>query len=331
MSLKQGDHSTVFWGEGENYKGEWLHDRKHGYGVQTYKSGDSKYEGQFVHNKRQGEGVLWLAENKSKTKMRKEYIGKWKNDQRHGTGTAFYPHGECYTGDWQNGKRHGEGQMKYKDGGIYVGQWYDDVRTGYGHLTKANGDVYEGYWVANGREGGGSYFYKSTGKVFVGEWAADQPIAGLFQQAIKNPAESGQLPVTTVVPPLQLEDGEDVLNAALANVRSSRLLFRAVHTPLEKLYTAEDLANLKNVYEKGDIANLHTVLTSELEIRVGKTKLDGLVGDFFAYKAAGGISPSGIGLAAGAPEEAIAIDFEAFAKIVAILLDEELVKVKVNE
>ena len=40
LSLKQGDHSTVFYPGGkESYKGEWLDNRKHGYGVQTFKDG----------------------------------------------------------------------------------------------------------------------------------------------------------------------------------------------------------------------------------------------------------------------------------------------------
>lgn len=88
MSLKQGDHSTVFWpakdGVGTNYRGEWLNDRKHGYGVQTYKGGFMKYEGQWVNGKREGEGVFWVIEGK---KMRKSYIGLWKDDQRHGKGS----------------------------------------------------------------------------------------------------------------------------------------------------------------------------------------------------------------------------------------------------
>ena len=55
ISLKQGDHKTVFWvgsttkdattGEnvevaGASYRGEWLDDLKTGYGVQVYKGGE---------------------------------------------------------------------------------------------------------------------------------------------------------------------------------------------------------------------------------------------------------------------------------------------------
>lgn len=41
---KQGDHCTVFWtgktgATGVTYRGEWLEDEKHGYGVQTYRNG----------------------------------------------------------------------------------------------------------------------------------------------------------------------------------------------------------------------------------------------------------------------------------------------------
>lgn len=45
--------------------------------------------------------------------------------------------------------------------------------------------------MAGKREGAGSFFYEEKGKVFVGEWANDQPVAGVYQQAVKNPAEPG--------------------------------------------------------------------------------------------------------------------------------------------
>lgn len=60
-----------------------------------------------------------------------------------------------------------------------------------GHLKKQNGDTYEGYWVKGRREGAGSFFFNSSGKVFIGEWANDQPVAGVYQQAVKNRAEPG--------------------------------------------------------------------------------------------------------------------------------------------
>ncbi|CAD7937340.1 unnamed protein product [Amoebophrya sp. A25] len=336
LSLKQGDHSTVFAaGTKESYKGEWLDNRKHGYGVQTFKDGLSKYEGQFYNNKREGEGVYWVADASRPNKMRKEYIGVWKGDKRHGTGTAYYAHKEHYTGQWCLDMRHGQGQMSFRDGAIYIGDWHEDVRTGYGVLTKANGDVFEGYWVKDSREGAGSFFYKSTGKVFVGEWAKDQPIAGIFQQAIKNPAEPGQLPITTVLPEITLENPSGVLEAALSTVRHSRLIYRAVHTPLSKLYSEVEIAKLRDLYaqtehiSKKSMSAVHECLASAVAhmqlTKVTGARVDDLVEEFFLYKYFGSINPAVSGEVKG---EAISLglqewSLEAFAKIVALLVEEE--------
>lgn len=91
-----------------------------------------------------------------------------------------------------------------------------------GHLTKSNGDTYEGYWVKGKREGSGSYFYGTSGKVFVGEWGNDQPIAGIYQQAIKNPSEPGVMPVTTIIPAVKLQDPNGVIEESLNIVQKCR-------------------------------------------------------------------------------------------------------------
>lgn len=327
MSLKQGDHSTVFWpsSDGSNYRGEWLNDRKHGYGVQIYKGGSAKYEGQYLNGKREGEGVFWIIDGK---KMRKSYIGLWKSDQRHGKGTAFYPGGECYQGQWENNKRHGEGQMRFKDGSSYSGNWYGNERSGYGHLQKANGDTYEGYWVRGKREGQGSYFYGTSGKVFVGEWGNDQPVAGIYQQAVKNPAEPGQMPVTSILPEVKLEQPDAVIQESLDSVRQGRLLYRAIHTPLEKLYSGEELTQLEEIYfannsgEFGDFANFRLMLTM-IDIDMEETELKDLIQSFFLYKELGSLSLRHESENLQANLQQIELTFENFAKIVAIIVDQE--------
>ena len=161
-ALKQNDHGTVFFPGKEivnedgspgigvspgNYRGEWLNDRRHGYGVQIYNITDKgtgklsqlKYEGQWVHGRRQGEGVLWQSHGAvvvgGKVKMRKNYIGQWLADKKHGMGTAMY-YGSAsasakgsvpsddqnddlipvmYSGEWVNNRKHGEGLMQYRE------------------------------------------------------------------------------------------------------------------------------------------------------------------------------------------------------------------------
>lgn len=53
-------------------------------------------------------------------------------------------------------------------------------RSGYGVLTKRCGDHFEGHWVNDMREGQGSYYFAQKNKIFVGEWVADNPKAGVY-------------------------------------------------------------------------------------------------------------------------------------------------------
>jgi hypothetical protein len=72
--------------------------------------------------------------------------------------------------------------MIYQNGTIYEGQWYEGKRNGYGVLTKRNGDHFEGHWVNDKKEGQGSFFYSEKNKLFVGEWADDQPKTGVYTE-----------------------------------------------------------------------------------------------------------------------------------------------------
>lgn len=103
--------------------------------------------------------------------------------------------GSKYEGSWRVGRRHGRGMMMYADGDVYEGDWVEDQRSGLGILRTACGDRFEGSWMhdrweeeeeAGGwlgrslswwwcvwsrKEGPGTYFFVSTGKMYEGEWA----------------------------------------------------------------------------------------------------------------------------------------------------------------
>ena len=81
------------------YKGQWLGNEKHGYGVQIWPDG-ARYEGLFQNN---------LA---------------------HGNGTLQYKNGDKYEGMWKKDKAHGFGKYTYKNGATYEGQWKYDLKHG---------------------------------------------------------------------------------------------------------------------------------------------------------------------------------------------------------
>lgn len=80
------------------YRGGFKRGRKHGHGVKTWPNGD-RYEGEFVDERKQGFGIYvfgrgpWAGER---------YRGDYFNDQRHGHGVYRWSSGDLYTGPWKN-------------------------------------------------------------------------------------------------------------------------------------------------------------------------------------------------------------------------------------
>ena len=49
-----------------------------------------------------------------------EYVGNWKNGERHGEGTTYDPYGlVIYDGDWEENLPHGIGEYTYENGKVY--------------------------------------------------------------------------------------------------------------------------------------------------------------------------------------------------------------------
>jgi hypothetical protein len=323
---KAGQRGTIYWvgkaivGEdgqhtggrefGASYHGEWTNNRKNGYGVQVFPNGN-KYEGQWGNGQRNGEGTLWVPVGKAK-KLRKLYVGGWMDDRRHGKGTCFFKDGEYFQGTWDHGKMHGQGTLRYSNGDLYVGQWHDGMRSGQGTLNRANGDCYEGFWLNDKREGSGSYFYATSGKVFVGEWADNLPKAGVYTQAYANPEQAGDVPVTTTLPPVRLALPAEVLEGALAAVRNARKSYRARITPLDRLFGEDEIDALQGAFEgiqkaDGTIAIVQLQgLCAQLGTEVTTPRLNRFLLD------------AGLSDVQNSP-----ITFEAFLRVVALLLDEE--------
>ena len=51
---KNGHHATVYAVNGDNYKGEWEHNLKHGKGTQYWKKSGAIYDGDWVEGLRHG-------------------------------------------------------------------------------------------------------------------------------------------------------------------------------------------------------------------------------------------------------------------------------------
>lgn len=77
---------TLYYKNGDVFKGSWNDNKKNGYGVMTYS-----------HNE----------------KNRLKYEGYYKDDQRHGNGKMAFKIGDIYDGEWKFNKLDGQGVFIY--------------------------------------------------------------------------------------------------------------------------------------------------------------------------------------------------------------------------
>ena len=75
-----------------------------------------------------------------------------------------------YEGEYKEDERSGQGTFWYPDGSVYEGTWAEGQRNGHGIYTYANGDKYEGYWKDGRKHGLGEYIYKERGIKYKGAY-----------------------------------------------------------------------------------------------------------------------------------------------------------------
>ena len=75
-----------------------------------------------------------------------KYVGEFKDNKRHGQGTATFANGAKYVGEFRDDKFQGQGTYTYPNGDKYVGEFRDDKFHGQGTYTYADGRVEESMW-----------------------------------------------------------------------------------------------------------------------------------------------------------------------------------------
>ena len=96
QAMKDGERCTVYYPNGERYRGEWSANKKEGKGTISYKNGN-KYEGGFKMGQRHGQGTLWINEE---GKFRVLYTGQWYEGRKQGYGVCVSKNGDRYEGEW---------------------------------------------------------------------------------------------------------------------------------------------------------------------------------------------------------------------------------------
>lgn len=96
------------------------------------------------------------------------FLGHFKNNVRHGTGSLRGASGKQFYGSFVDGVREGWGMLWRPRGEHYVGEFHGGLISGIGRLTCANGDVYQGEFVDNLPHGIGR-FVKANGDCYLGD------------------------------------------------------------------------------------------------------------------------------------------------------------------
>ena len=96
-----------------------------GIGIEVSQEGDYIYYGEFINNKKEGYGTIeWKDGSK--------YQGEFKDNQINGYGIIKYPDNKFYQGEIKNSRMEGFGEFFWKDEKRYIGNYKNDKRNGFG-------------------------------------------------------------------------------------------------------------------------------------------------------------------------------------------------------
>uniref|UniRef100_A0A2K6THC4 Alsin Rho guanine nucleotide exchange factor ALS2 n=1 Tax=Saimiri boliviensis boliviensis TaxID=39432 RepID=A0A2K6THC4_SAIBB len=148
------------YASGEVFEGCFQDNMRHGHGLlrsgKLTSSSPSMFIGQWVMDKKAGYGVF------DDITRGEKYMGMWQDDVCQGNGVVVTQFGLYYEGNFHLNKMMGNGILLSEDDTIYEGEFSDDwTLSGKGTLMMPNGDYIEGYF--SGEWGSG---IKITGTYF---------------------------------------------------------------------------------------------------------------------------------------------------------------------
>jgi hypothetical protein len=161
-----------------------------------YNNAGGIYIGEWLNNKKDGYGELQQTNGLI-------YKGMWKSDKRHGCGITlrktFQGLITVYDGEYLH---------EYNDGKTYMGEWCNDKCDGLGLLLYNDGCRYEGYWKNGKKHGEGTFYHKQTGQVQKGVWYAGVCKTSMIQDVDRQQC---QMPTVYGIPTLMIKDPTEVV------------------------------------------------------------------------------------------------------------------------
>ncbi|XP_053218351.1 alsin isoform X1 [Podarcis raffonei] len=148
---------------GEVYEGSFQDNMRHGHGLlrsgKLTSTSPSMFIGQWVMDKKTGYGVF------DDITRGEKYMGMWQDDLGQGNGVVVTQFGLYYEGAFSSNKMMGTGVLLSEDDTVYEGEFSDNwTLNGKGRLTLPNGDTIEGIFSGEWGSGikiAGTYFKPS--------------------------------------------------------------------------------------------------------------------------------------------------------------------------
>ena len=178
------------------FDGSFINGVLNGAGVVLYGSFGC-YEGILKEGKRSGIGKMTYKNPKFQclnlTESEGVYMGKWRNDERHGfglmhwksglvyegqfirdhrhrvQGTLALPSGERYDGEWQHGLMHGQARYQNGRGTTFTGEFVSGHPIRTGELSLPDGSYYKGE-ILDMQPGGKGTQTFSNGDTYIGDF-----------------------------------------------------------------------------------------------------------------------------------------------------------------
>ncbi|XP_062853828.1 alsin [Trichomycterus rosablanca] len=141
---KMHGFGTFRYATGEVYEGSFQDNMRHGHGMlrsgKLNSTSPSVFIGQWVNDKKTGYGVF------DDITRGEKYMGLWQEDQKQGNGVIVTQFGLYYEGAFSCNKMMGTGVLLSEDDTTFEGDFSEDwTLSGKGTLTMPNGDYIEGY------------------------------------------------------------------------------------------------------------------------------------------------------------------------------------------
>ncbi len=205
------------WMTGATYKGEWLHNKHHGFGIKTWSNGNV-YEGEFKEGMRDGHGTFWEKTKGAQPQQQQQQQGSTSSASSSATlnstgslstsqtlgstnkslsGTASSISSTSAGTSFASASDKNNARKNLRK--VYTGNWQRDQRHGLGVYFYPDGTRYEGNFADGLRHGKGTYFMANE-TVYVGDWVNDRQCGfgtlssatGIYEGQFLNGKREGQ-------------------------------------------------------------------------------------------------------------------------------------------